>query len=220
MGLFGSLFGSNKKSSSRLPPEIKEMFDKLARFMEDEAGQNSVLHPMMRDRVINGLDVDMLPNAIGDFGRSSESPIPVNGAIGELIYLSRLMTKDAKQGLLFHRLGSVEYIDIYETVSIDARRWDILFLSMYHPRKSRKAPAGYLIVDQGIRPLIFGTNRRVSEFPHRLQEAIAATTEEFIGISLPPPEVRMAVERLQFRRPQDHEKRVQMALEHLDGFRE
>ena len=40
MGLFGSLFG--KKKSSGLPPELSQLFDKIAAIMEDENMQNSM----------------------------------------------------------------------------------------------------------------------------------------------------------------------------------
>ena len=175
---------------------------------------------MIRDKVIGGFAVDELPHGIGEFGRSAENPIPVNGAIGELIYLSRLMTKNTQKKLLFHRLGSVENIDVYETVSIDGRNWDILFLSFYHPRKSRKAPEGYQIAEHRSQPLIYGTNRRISQFPFGLQKAIADTTAEFLGISLAPPEVRIAEEKIDFRRPRDHEQRVKISIQNVEGWKE
>jgi hypothetical protein len=37
---------------------------------------------------------------------------------------------------MFHRLGSLGGIDAYEVVSLDGEVWDILFLDLYHPRKS------------------------------------------------------------------------------------
>lgn len=216
MGLFKSLFSGKPKTASKMPPEVTKIMEKIRRFMEDEDLQNSQLHPMIRDEVLGGIDVDEWPHGIGEFGRSDENPIPVNGAIGELIYLSKLMTKDTKQRILFHRIGSVDKIDVFETVSIDGQMWDILFLSFYHPRKSRKSPVGYQITNQ---PLIYGTNTRINQFPMGLQKAIAATTEEFIGISLPPPEVRLAEERIDFRRPEGHELKVKTVFQSVKGWR-
>jgi hypothetical protein len=218
MGIFSSLFGGKKKSSV-LPPEVTQIFDKIAELMEDENLQNSMNHPMIKDQILGGLDVDQLPHGIGEFGRSAENPIPVNGALGELVYLSLLKTRDTNQRLLFHRLGSVESLDMYETVSIDGRKWDILFFSMYHPRKSRKAPAGYALAEPRSQPLLYGTNRRVERFPYGLQEAIRQTTEEMIGIPLPPPQVRQAEESVRFQRTQEHEERIRIATSHVQGFR-
>ena len=183
MRLFRSLFGSKKKSSSELPPEIDKIFEKMARLMEDEECQNSMYPLSIKNQIIGGQDLDELPDGVGDFGRSDENPIPVNGPIGELVYLSSLTTQDG-------------------------RRWDILFLSMYHPRKSRTAPSGYSIANVCERPLLYGTNRRVGSFPYGLQEAIRNTTAEMFGIPMRPPQVRQAEESVKFQRPHEQEDRV------------
>ena len=207
MGLFRSLFSSKKKSSPEPPPEIDKIFEKMARLMEDEEFQDSMYPLSIKNQIIGGQDLDELPDGVGDFGRSDENPIPVNGPIGELVYLSSLTTQDGRR-LLYHRLGSVDDIDIYETVSIDGRRWDILFLSMYHPRKSRTAPSGYSIANVRERPFLYGTNRRVGSFPYGLQEAIRNTTVEMFGIPMRPPQVRQAEESVKFQRPHEQEDRV------------
>jgi hypothetical protein len=88
-----------------------------------------------------GLDCDVLPGSTGDFGRCLTNPIPVNGPTGEIKYINRLRTNDG--GLIFHRLGSNGTIDIFETVSTGGKIWDILYLDMYHPRRSTITPSGY-----------------------------------------------------------------------------
>ena len=186
--------------------------------MENGNFKNSMSNSIFKKDIIGGLDVDELPHGIGEFGRSAENPIPVNGMFGELAYLSLLKTQDTNQRLLFHRLGSVESIDIYETVSIDGFKWDILFFSLYHPRKSRKAPSGYSIAKLSNQPLFYGTNRRVEGFPYGLQDIICQTTKQIIGISLPPPQVRQAEESVLFKRPLEHEKRIKIATGHVEGF--
>ena len=201
------LFGGKKKSPSEPSPEISKIFEKMARMMEDEQFQNSMYPLPLKNRIVGGQDLDELPDGVGGFGRSKENPIPVNGPIGELVYLSNLTTQDG-QRLLYHRLGSVYDIDIYETVSIDGSRWDILFFSMFHPRKSRKAPSGYSIANVGERPLLYGTNGSVNSFPYGLQEAIGITTAKIFGIPMRPPEVRQAEENVKFQRPNEQEDRV------------
>lgn len=218
MGIFGSLLGGKKKPSSGFSPEVTRIFEKISEFMGDENLQNSKYAPTIRDRIVGGLDVDRLPHATGEFGRVAENPVPVNGVLGELIYLSLLKTRDTSQRLLFHRLGSVESIDVYETVSIDGRKWDILFLSLYHPRKSRKAPAGYVLAEPHSQPLLYGTNLWIERFPYGLQDAIRQTTEEKIGIPLRPPQVRQAEESVRFQRPQEHEEQIKIALAHVQSI--
>lgn len=186
--------------------------------MESEDQQNSMYPPPIRNQIVGGHDVDELPYATGEFGRSANNPIPVNGVLGELVYLSSLKKSDGKR-LLYHRLGSADVIDVYELVSIDGLSWDVLYFSMYHPRKSRKTPTGYAIVAMNEQPLLYGTNRRVDNFPYGLQEAIRNTTAEIFGIPMPPPQVREAEERVRFQRPSDHNNLVQTLLAEVSGFR-
>ena len=115
------MFGSKNKSSSELPPEIERTFEKAARMMEDEKLHNLMCPLSIKNRIVGGQDLDELPDAAADFGRSEENPIPATGPIGALVYLSSLKTQDGRR-LLYHRLGSVDDIDIYETVSSAGRR--------------------------------------------------------------------------------------------------
>jgi hypothetical protein len=68
------------------------------------------------------------------------------GPLGEVIYLSRLRAA-AGSPVMFHRVraeeGATRPVDVYEVLSLDGRVREALFLSMYHPRKSRKVPSGY-----------------------------------------------------------------------------
>ena len=202
MGLFGSLFGNSNKSD--LPPEIESIFSKLSDFLGDESQQNSKMPPQMKQMLEKGESVDEISGAHGEFGKCLTNPIPVNGPIGELVYLSRLAKLGTDAKILFHRLGSINTIDIYETVSIDGLFWDFLYFSYYHPRKSRIAPKGYIIRDVQSQPLFYGTNRNVPDFPIGLQSAIRDTTENMLGIPLPPPEVREVEESVKFSRPESH----------------
>lgn len=200
--------------------ELYAIKEKIIKFLEDEDFQNSNMNDSLRYQVLNGVSADELPDGIGEFGRTPENPIPVNGVIGELVYLSRLATKYTNKKILFHRIGSLDRIDAYETVSIDGRTWDILFFSLYHPRKSRKAPKGYQIVTTQQQSMIYGTNRRISQFPIGLQKAIREDTEKMIGISLATSEVRIAEETIRFQRPEPHTKRLQMAYQGVKGWKE
>lgn len=216
MSLLKSIFGGRIKSRS---PEVERIYKKLADFMEDENQQNNTYPLPARDLIINGCDVDELPYAGGEFGRSVNNPIPVNGLIGELIYLSLLKTSDGGR-LLFHRLGALDNIDVYEAVSINGSLWDILYLSPYHPRKSRKSPLGYAIAKASEQPLLYGVNYRIKDFPHGLQQAIRDTTKIMLGFPMRPPEVRKAVEGRKFVRPDEHQKKVQSILTDVSSFSE
>src|SRR3546814_10801196 len=62
-----------------------------------------------------------LPNGSGPFGFTETNPIPVNGPIGQLAYLSRLETQSG-QRILFHRLGAIDKVDVFEAVTFDGSR--------------------------------------------------------------------------------------------------
>jgi hypothetical protein len=200
---------------ARVSPEVEAIFKKLDRRMDDEKAQIEGLPEPFRSEVLRGADCDEIAGAIGEFGRDPRNPIPVNGPFGEVIYLSNLRTTSSQQ-IMFHRLGSVRNVDAYETVSVDGAMWDILFLDLYHPRKSRRAPTGYRIAAaaEGQR-LIFGANEFVTDFPNQLQTAIANTNERLLGLRMRPP-VREFIERFSFRRPADHVEELNffMALLH------
>ena len=185
---------------------------KLHRLMENEKAQNERLPEPYRSQVLRGADCDEIAGAVGEFGRDPRNPIPVNGPLGELTYLSNLRTADS-QPIMFHRLGSTSNVDIYETVSLDGAIWDILFLHPFHPRKSQRPPSGYRIVAGTERnSLLLGVNDFVAAFPDRLSDAIADMSERVFSFRIRPPQVREALARAIFERPTDHLTRLDIIL--------
>ena len=196
----------------RVSPEVQDVFKKLHRLMDNEKAQNERLPEPYRSHVLRGADCDEIAGAVGEFGRDPRNPIPVNGPLGELIYLSNLRTADA-QPIMFHCLGTVSNVDIYETVSLDGARWDILFLHQYHPRKSQRTPSGYRIVTGTVRnSLLLGVNNFVAAFPDDLANAIASMSERIFSFRIRPPQVREALGRAIFERPTDHLTRLDIIL--------
>lgn len=198
---------ANEKASPsdklRVLPDVRDVFGKLHRLMENEKVQNERLAEPYRSEVLRGVDCDELADAVGEFGRDPRNPIPVNGTLGELIYLSNVRTPDSRQ-IMFHRLGTISNVDIYETVSLDGGKWDILFLHQYHPRKSKRPPSGYQTVTSTEHSLLLGTDDFVASFPQHLAEAIANTSERAFGFRICPSQVREALTKFIFERPTDH----------------
>ena len=88
------VFGwGKKKAQDNLSPEVKKIFEKIGRLFESEAFQNSLLPEPLKAVVLNGQNCDKIPGASGEFGRDPTNPIPVNGPIGEILYLSQLRTE-------------------------------------------------------------------------------------------------------------------------------
>lgn len=186
-------------------PEVKEIFDKLFHLLENDAAQNERLPEPFRSSIKSGLSCDALPGASGEFGLSPTNPIPVNGPTGEVLYLSRLRTDpglkalwSVAQPVMFHRLrsedGPTGAVDAYEVLSLDRRVRQTLYLSLYHPRKSRHAPRGFTLARKFDNDNItYGVNHFVTGFPAKLDAHIRNWHMEKLGIPLPVQQVRKAV---------------------------
>lgn len=175
-----------KKAPVNEPPaQVKAMFERIRQFLADEAAQNDMYPSDSTRAILAGVAVDQVPGGTGEFGRDSKNPIPVNGFIGELVYISQLRTSTGTQ-MLGHRLGSIDQVDAFELVSIDGAVWDLLYFDLYHPRKSRRLPNGYARQDSSF---VFATNERVPNFPLGLREAVSLCTKGFLGVPLVAPEL-------------------------------
>jgi hypothetical protein len=205
----------DKQASSgkaQLSSEAEAVTKKLEHLMADEKAQNDRLPQAIRSQVLGGDSCDAIAGGAGEFGRDPRSPIPVNGPLGEVIYLSNLNTSTAKQ-IMFHRLGSIKHVDAYETVSFDGAVWDILFFDPYHPRKSRYAPIGYRVAaDTEREKFLLGANRYVASFPDQVLDAIALTYGELLGGRVRPPKVGEAIGRMNFKRPNEHVGRLNLYM--------
>lgn len=214
MGFFDRLFGgSMRRFGSDIPPDAEAVLEKIRNFMLVEATQNSAYPAALQQRMAAGGAVDEVVGAMGEFGREIRNPIPVNGPIGELVYISR-MALPGGCSIMGHRLGSIDTIDVYETVALDGSRWDLLFFDPYHTRKSKRLPSGYQATRDG-QPFLLATNLAVQAFPLGMYAAISECTARVIGMSLVSPQLRE--ERLfqGFSRPPGHLRSME-ALR-LDG---
>lgn len=192
-----------KKKKSTLPPDVEAVFQRVSNFLNSDAEQLSRYPPEFRSLLQNAASVDRLPGSSGPFGQVLENPIPVNGPIGEIIYLSALRRNGAR--VLFHRLGSVDRLDIFECVSADGYDWDLLYFDMYHPRKSHLVPHGYTRAPNA---LLSGVNITTSEFPNDIYREVLKYSNGVFGFSLADPSIRLSLESCEFIRPPGHAARL------------
>ncbi len=139
MSVFKQLL--NRRMSDQ-EDRLNHELDNLQRVMEDEAFQNSLLDDKTAAEVARGDSVDALVMSSGAFGFDPENPIPVNGPLGAVTYLSRLKTHSGER-LLFQCVGRKDGVRVFECVTYSGRRWFVLFLHIYHPRKSTFLPDGF-----------------------------------------------------------------------------
>lgn len=218
MSWFSKLFGRAPAAQpiSVMPKDWETFFDRLAFYVAHQAGQNNRAKPSVRDQIRNGLACNEVPNASGEFGKAITNPIPVNGPLGELIYLSGL-AHETGQRILFHRLGSTGGIDIYETVTLDGDVWDIFYLDYYHPRRSKQAPAGYAFSDAKEAMLLAGINGYYDLFPTDFDLFVHQMQSEAFGLAMCPLEIRRAVAQTRFVRPPAHLERLAVACETIEA---
>jgi hypothetical protein len=185
------------EDEAELDRSLALLEQRLLESLIDDAVLNNSLPPLIRDRVLGGLDCDQLPNGVGEFGRDCSQPIPVNGPIGELAYLSLLRTASGS-ALMFHRHGSMTladdetnelfHIDIFEVLSFDMSVRETLYFHMYHPRRSRIAPSGYAIATLPDPDNYFtGTTMYLQDFPVGLDAAVRQTNLNIFGADKPMP---------------------------------
>ena len=185
-----------------IPPDIAAILKKIDHMLDSDDEQNRTVPEPFRSQIADGLDCDELPEAKGEFGRSPTNPIPTNGPIGEVIYLSRLRTASGSP-VMFHRVrsedGLIGAVDVYEVLSLDGTVNETLFLSMYHPRKSKKVPHGYTYTSK-LDPdnFTYGVNHIVANFPQKLDAHIRKWQMDTFGIPFPVARVRETINGSQF----------------------
>lgn len=134
--MFG--FGKKKKGDNAL----NSAFQRISEALVDDDLQIRILGPQQYSYFKSLSAIDQTHNAEGEFGRSLGNPIPTNGPIGTISYLSNLATFRGHR-LLFHRVRSFGNIDAYEFVALSGDDWGFFFVDMYHSRKSDKIPDGF-----------------------------------------------------------------------------
>ena len=169
-------------------------------------------------------DCDQISSAEGPFGHSFNNPIPVNGQLGTYKYLVKLRISLGTP-LLFHRIGSMKsekakyLIDVYELVDSSGKHWDLLFVDMYHPRRSNKAPQGYDLVPfnpkAGDHPFALGVDVFCPNFPYDLPDAIVAHN----GFDAVAKIARDVIGVTSHLRPHQQEAKLTMIRTQLSGTR-
>ena len=165
-----------------------DLNNKLHYLLNDELAQNSKLPPELLQQC-DEKKLDQLPQARGEFGRTPTNPILVNGPLGEVTYLSKLVLTNSKEKIYFHKLCTCsEKINVYEITSQSGKFYDLLFLDMYHLHKSTIAPSGYEL--QKELKSLRGVNQLCKAFPAQLYEDLLQVSEELLGFPVIDSDVK------------------------------
>lgn len=208
MGFISKLFGGNKEDKA-----LREAFEQIRRILEDEKFQLDMIHPVMKEMIESRPAYDKDPNGTGPFGFTETNPIPVNGPIGQLAYLSKLETERGER-ILFHRIGAVDTIDVFEAVTFSGSEWFILFVDLYHPRRSRLTPDGFRFTDEVGQ--FSGFHKFCTDFPYDFVEMKQSESES--GLSMAYIAISKVMEPIQkraYQRPLAHKAKLDLVKSRL-----
>lgn len=208
MGFISKLFGGKKEDKA-----LREAFEKIRRILEDEQFQLDMIHPAMKSMIETCPAYDKDPNGTGPFGFSETNPIPVNGPIGQLAYLSKLETAKGER-ILFHRIGAVNTIDVFEAVTFSGSEWFILFVDLYHPRRSRMTPEGFRFTQEVGQ--FSGFHKFCTDFPYDFVEMKQSESES--GLSMAYIAISKVMQHIQnraYQRPLAHKAKLDLVKSRL-----
>ena len=211
MGFLSNLFGGNEEDKA-----LREAMAHIHRILDDEKFQLELVHPAMKSMLESAPAYDKDPNGTGPFGFIETNPIPVNGPSGQLAYLSRLETQSG-QRILFHRLGAIGTVDVFEAVLFNGAEWFILFVDLYHPRRSRLTPYGFRFTKDVAQ--FSGFHKFCENFPYDFIEKKASQRES--GLSMAYIAISKVADQIQnhvFNRPLAHKAKLDLMKSRLSSL--
>ena len=210
MGFLSNLFGGKKEDTA-----LRDMFAQINRIIDDEKYQLEIIHPSMRAILEAAPAYDTDPAGTGPFGFTESNPIPVNGPVGQLAYLSRLETQSG-QRIMFHRLGAIGTVDVFEAVTFDGGEWFILFVDFYHPRRSRIAPDGFRFTKELAQ--FSGFHKFCADFPYDFMDKKASERESGLSLAyIALSKVSGQIENRIFNRPLAHKAKLELVKSRLSS---
>ena len=119
----------------------------------------------------------------------------------------------AANDFLFHRVGAFDKIDIFEAVTFSGGQWFILFLDMYHPKKSRIAPDGFRLSRKACQ--FSGFHHLCADFPYDFAEM---KRREGLGPAyMPTGDILHGIDSGAYERPASHRARLEQLGEETQG---
>ena len=108
-------------------------------------------------------------------------------------------------------------MDVFEAVTFDGREWFVLFLDLYHPRRSRLTPDGLRFTKDV--PQFSGFHKFCEDFPYDFVEKKASERES--GLSMAYIAISKVSDQIQnrvFNRPLAHKAKLDLVRSRLSSF--
>ncbi|MDR1856255.1 MAG: hypothetical protein LBR22_03740 [Desulfovibrio sp.] len=201
MDILKYLFG--KKEDNKL---LHDAFEHVIKILDDDEVQMQNTVPMLREVIRKRPAVDMIKGGKGPFGLVETNPIPVNGPIGQISYLSKLLTDDSNEQMLFHRIGAIHTVDVFEAVTFDSNKWFILYVDFYHPRRSRLTPEGFHFSE--IPAYFSGFHVYCKDFPYNFKKIKEEVRSDFSIAYIPFDYISEQLARKIYQRPESHTEKL------------
>ena len=138
--------------TTSLQPVDTKIYDEALVLFNNAKAQNELLDGHLKSTVVQGSDVDVLPEAVGRFGFDKTSPVPVNGLFGAWSYVSRLRSLTTGGPVYFHLNEIKDGAACFEVINRSGRQAFYLWFDLYHPRQSRDVPEGYILEREAVFP--------------------------------------------------------------------
>lgn len=183
MGLFENFF-SKEMNQTR----SEKMYDDALQLFNSADLQNQTLPLALKEKIEAGEDCDTISNSSGRFGHDITNPIPVNGPLGELTYLSRLRLRSTGSMVFFHKVKTIGLIDKFELVNVSGKFVDYLYVDMYHPRATRLYPDAYTLEREAVFPR--GVTTTVPDFPNGLYKYVKREAKQRLGVDVAEKECK------------------------------
>ncbi len=173
---------SQRTAEAQLDAEV----DGLNRLLEDAEYQLSFMSAEFAEDALSNGAAEEVPGAIGRFAYTPTNPVPVNGTVGAMAYLSRLQTR-SRDSLIFHRLGRLDALEVFEALCLAQGQWFVFFLDPRYARASASAPEGLTLLRPG--RLLHGVGTTMRDFPFEFAEIVGEYKEEFRLATVAPNKV-------------------------------
>lgn len=126
--------------------------------------------------------------------------------------MSKLETNQGER-ILFHRIGAVDKVDVFEAVSFSGSQWFIVFLDMYHPRRSRLAPDGFRFTKDVAQ--FCGFHKFCENFPYDFVELKQADETGLSLAYIPVSKIAQRLENREYNRPLAHKAKLDLLRSRL-----
>ncbi|MBK8994070.1 MAG: hypothetical protein IPM40_21660 [Gammaproteobacteria bacterium] len=108
-------------------------------------------------------------------------------------------------------------MDVFEAVTFNGSEWFILFVDLYHPRRSRLTPDGFRFTKDVAQ--FSGFHKFCEDFPYDFVEKKASERES--GLSMAYIAISKVSEQIQnrvFNRPIAHKAKLELVKSRLSSF--